>query len=80
MLASQDSLVQFVVGFLVLVVMQTILAKTATRWPAWHDLLTPKPRPLYHDGRYDRKQMQRCGVGEPEIAAAIRQSGWRNPL
>jgi uncharacterized membrane protein YcaP (DUF421 family) len=77
-LSTQDSLSQFVVGFAVLAALQVVVSRVAARSQAFHDAVTPPPKTVYHDGKYDMAQMHREGVSESEIAAAVRMMGLRD--
>ncbi|MBC5801015.1 MAG: DUF421 domain-containing protein [Candidatus Eremiobacteraeota bacterium] len=78
LLAQNNSIVQLVVGFIVLLGAQALVAKAGARSLRFHYLVTPKPKRVYAAGGFNLVVMRRQGIGEPEIRAAVRAVGLRD--
>jgi len=78
LLAQDNSIVQLIAGFAVLIGAQMIVSKLGARSVRFHDLITPKPRRVYEGGAFNRTAMHGQGVGEPEIRSAVRSVGLRD--
>ncbi len=59
----------------VLVLSERLLGFLYVRVPWVEDQLTGEPVILYHDGKFDRRAMDREGVEEEEVQAAARSMG-----
>jgi uncharacterized membrane protein YcaP (DUF421 family) len=74
-LAKDVTVAQAVVGFVVLIGLQFIIARTVVRCSRFRAVVNPPPTMVLRDGKLLPQAMRRMRVAEADIRAAVRQSG-----
>ncbi len=70
------TLVEGVVAFLALIILQFVIAALSVRLPIVERFAKARPRPVLIDGALDVDAMRRARVTRAEILAAIRSAGF----
>lgn len=74
-LNSDRALVDIVVGFALLVLLQFAITWSSVRWGAVQTLVKAKPQLLYHRGEFLNDALRRERITDTEVLAAIRSQG-----
>ncbi len=73
--ARDVALVEMLVAFTALVLLQVLVAQVTSRLPRTHRAITPTPALLYYDGRPIAREMRRARLREADLLAVARQQG-----
>jgi uncharacterized membrane protein YcaP (DUF421 family) len=74
-LSSNITVAQTLVGFVILIGLQFIIAFAVVRWSHLRIIVNPQPTLLLHDGKFIHAAMRSQRVAEADVRAAIRQHG-----
>ena len=74
-LSKDIALLEGVLAFGVLVILQFVVTWSAERWPVVEGLVKSEPRLLFRDGKFVESAMRGERVTHEEAQAAMRQSG-----
>jgi uncharacterized membrane protein YcaP (DUF421 family) len=66
------------VATVALVMLHAALARAAVRWPRLSDVVKGRSAILARDGRLDASALKRHGLGEGDIAMALRAQGFED--
>lgn len=75
LLSGSTSLVQGIVGFALLVILQFVITWIASRSSLVQKLIKAEPALLLYQGQFQHKALKRERVAEGEVLAAMRASG-----
>lgn len=74
-LSNNITVAQSLVGFVILIGLQFIVAFTVVRWSRLRIIVNPHPTLLLHCGRFVHDAMRSQRVAEADVRAAIRRQG-----
>jgi uncharacterized membrane protein YcaP (DUF421 family) len=74
-LANNISVAQSLVGFVILIGLQFIVAFVVVRWSYLRIIVNPQPTLLLHCGKFVHDAMRRQRVAEADVRAAVRHQG-----
>jgi len=74
-LSKDVTLAQSVVGFVILVGLQFVIAWTVVRWSPMRVIVNARPTLVLHCGRFVDSAMRHQRVAEAEVRAAVRRQG-----
>ena len=74
-LSGNISVAQSLVGFIILIGLQFIIAFAVAQWSQLRVVVNPQPTLLLHQGRFVHEAMRSQRVAEADVRAAIRQHG-----
>ncbi|SFH69173.1 YetF domain-containing protein [Bradyrhizobium sp. Gha] len=74
-LSGSISVAQSLVGFVILIGLQFIIAFLVAHWSSLRVVVNPQPALLLHDGQFVHDAMRRQRVAEADVRAAIRHQG-----
>jgi uncharacterized membrane protein YcaP (DUF421 family) len=74
-LSGNISVAQSLVGFVILIGLQFIIAFLVANWSGLRIVVNPQPTLLLQDGKFLHDAMRRQRVAEADVRAAIRQHG-----
>lgn len=75
LLTSDVALLEGVLAFAMLALLQWVVARLSIAWPLFATLVRSSPRLLVEDGRYREQAMAAERVTRSEIAAVVRSAG-----
>ncbi|WP_073975848.1 DUF421 domain-containing protein [Erythrobacter donghaensis] len=75
LLSKDVSLLEGALAFIMLALLQWIVARLSVASPLFRDLVRSQPRLLFEDGQFRRSAMRQERVTEDEILAVIRSAG-----
>src|SRR4051794_4420648 len=75
-LSKDVTIAQSVVGFVILVGLQFIIAWMVVRWSPMRTIVNSAPTLVLHLGRFVDSAMKRQRVAEADVRAAVRQQGF----
>jgi uncharacterized membrane protein YcaP (DUF421 family) len=73
--ARQVALVEVVVAFATLILLQWLVANVWGKWPRVRRAVTPTPALLFYDGEVIEDEMRRTHLRESDLLAAVRKDG-----
>jgi uncharacterized membrane protein YcaP (DUF421 family) len=74
-LSGDISVAQSLVGFIILIGLQFIIAFAVAQWSQLRVVVNPQPTLLLHQGRFVHEAMRSQRVAEADVRAAVRQHG-----
>ncbi|MBP0116033.1 DUF421 domain-containing protein [Bradyrhizobium vignae] len=74
-LSGDISVAQSLVGFVILIGLQFIIAFAVAHWSPLRVIVNPQPTLLLHQGKLARDAMRSQRVAEADVRAAVRQHG-----
>jgi uncharacterized membrane protein YcaP (DUF421 family) len=74
-LSKDVTILQSIVGFLILVGLQFAIAWTVVRWSPMRTIVNPAPTLVLHLGRFVDSAMRSQRVAEADVRAAVRRQG-----
>jgi uncharacterized membrane protein YcaP (DUF421 family) len=74
-LSGDISVAQSLVGFVILIGLQFIIAFAVAHWSPLRVIVNPQPTLLLHHGKLVREAMRSQRVAEADVRAAVRQHG-----
>lgn len=74
-LSGNISVAQSLVGFVILIGLQFIIAFAVAHWSQLRVIVNPQPTLLLHQGKFVHDAMRRQRVAEADVRAAIRHQG-----
>ncbi|MGY4513172.1 DUF421 domain-containing protein [Bradyrhizobium sp. USDA 3650] len=74
-LSGNISVAQSLVGFVILIGLQFIIAFAVAHWSQLRVVVNPQPTLLLHQGRFVHDAMRSQRVAEADVRAAVRQHG-----
>lgn len=74
-LSKDVAVAQSVVGFVILVGLQFVIAWTVVRWSPMRVIVNPRPTLVLHSGRFVDSAMRQHRVAEADVRAAVRRHG-----
>ncbi|WP_051448431.1 DUF421 domain-containing protein [Bradyrhizobium sp. WSM1417] len=74
-LSGNISVAQSLVGFIILIGLQFIIAFAVAQWSQLRVVVNPQPTLLLHQGRFVHEAMRSQRVAEADVRAAVRQHG-----
>ncbi len=76
--ASDASWLTGTAALLSLLLTHAVVTRLRLR-PGFHRFIDPPLRVLIHDGKVDEVNLARCGMNHEDLAAILRQAGYRSP-
>lgn len=74
-LSGNISVAQSLVGFVILIGLQFIIAYAVAHWSPLRVVVNPQPTLLLHQGKFVHDAMRRQRVAEADVRAAVRRQG-----
>jgi uncharacterized membrane protein YcaP (DUF421 family) len=74
-LSKDISIAQSLLGFIILIGLQFVIAWTVVRWSPMRAIVNPPPTLVLHRGKFQSEAMVKQRVSEADVRAAVRQKG-----
>ena len=74
-LSKDITVIQSILGFVILIALQFSIAWTVVRWSPLRVIVNPRPSLVLHNGKFNDDSMRRQRVSEADVRAALRQQG-----